>query len=74
MNFFSRNFHAMVRKRTAAVAAFVPPSGDKALDDWFAAPRTAAVNGIVAAVGKSIDDEIQLASDILGLHRNSVQA
>jgi hypothetical protein len=54
----------MVRKTPAAVAAFVPPSGDKALDDWFAQLRTAAIARILKAVGKSTDDEVQLATDI----------
>jgi hypothetical protein len=54
----------MARKGTAAVASFVPPSGDKALDDWFATLRTAAIGRILKAVGKSTDDEVQLATDI----------
>ena len=54
----------MARKRAAAVAAFAPPSGDKALDDWFAPLRTAAITRILKAVGKSTDDEVQLAIDI----------
>jgi hypothetical protein len=54
----------MARKRTAAVAAFVPPSGDKALDDWFAQLRSAAIARILSAVGKSTDHEVQLATDI----------
>jgi hypothetical protein len=54
----------MAKKRTAAVAAFVPPSGDKALDNWFAPLRTAAIDRILKAVGKSTDDEVQLATDI----------
>src|SRR5690242_2511435 len=55
---------SMARKRTAAVAAFVPPSGDEALDNWFAQLRTAAIARILKAVGKSTDDEVQLATDI----------
>ena len=54
----------MAKKRAAAVAAFVPPTGDKALDDWFAPLRTAAIGRILKAVGKSTDDEVQLATDI----------
>ena len=64
----------MARKRTAAAAAFVPPSGDKALDDLFAPLRAAAIARILKAVGKSTenggqlaigtDAEIQLATDI----------
>jgi hypothetical protein len=56
----------MVRKRTAEVAAFVThPSGDKAVDDFFARLRTAAIARILQAVRKSTDDEVQLATDIL---------
>jgi hypothetical protein len=64
----------MARKRTAAAAAFVPPSGDKALNDLFAPLRAAAIARILKAVGKSTenggqlaigtDAEIQLATDI----------
>src|SRR5579859_7956715 len=54
----------MVRKTAATVAAFVPPSGDKVLDEWFAARCTAAIARILEAVGKSTDDEVQLATDI----------
>jgi hypothetical protein len=54
----------MARKRPAAVAAFVPPSGDEALDDWFAQLRSAAIARIFSAVGKSTGDEVQLAADI----------
>jgi hypothetical protein len=53
----------MARKRTAAVVAFVPPSGHKVLDDCFARLRTAAIARILKAVGKSTDDEGQLAID-----------
>jgi hypothetical protein len=55
----------MAKKRNWTIAAFVPASGEnKALDDWFARLRTAAIARIVEAVGKSIDDEAQLATDI----------
>jgi hypothetical protein len=61
----------MARKRTAAIAAFVPPSGDEALDDWFAPLRTAAIARILKAVAKSTDevqvandDEVKLATDV----------
>jgi hypothetical protein len=53
----------MARKRTAAVAAFVPPTGDKPLDDWFAPLRGAAIARILNAVGKSTFDEVQLSTD-----------
>jgi hypothetical protein len=54
----------MVSKRNAAVAAFVPPSGDKTFDDWVTPQRTAAIARILGAVRKSTDDEVQLATDI----------
>jgi hypothetical protein len=53
----------MARKHAAAVAPFVPPSGDKALDDWFAPQRSAAIARILSATGKSVDDDIQLKID-----------
>jgi len=54
----------MVSKKNAAVAAFVPPSGDKTFDDWITPQRTAAIARILRAVGKSTDDKVQLATDI----------
>jgi hypothetical protein len=54
----------MVSKKNAALAPFLPPIGDKWFDDWVTPQRTAAIARILGAVGKSTDDEVQLATDI----------
>jgi len=64
----------MVSKKNAALAPFLPPIGDKWFDDWVTPQRTAAIARILRAVGKSADDEVQLATDIFEAYVSTLPA
>ena len=52
------------RWRAAPSVIFMPPTGDKAVDDWIGPQRKAAIARIVKAVNRSPGDEMRLAADI----------